>query len=187
MHRISPSNQGVPVKFQDELDHDHRAIEEVIDLLAKTVRDANDERAFALGAWALDFFRHFADACHHTKEEQALFPLLEERGIPKRGGPIGMMLLEHSESRQLLADLQAALVARDRPRFDASAGTYCALLRAHISKERGVLFPMGARLLAPADDDALTERFAAIERGAGGAALRARLHAELARWQAGAS
>jgi hemerythrin-like domain-containing protein len=95
-----------------------------------------------------------------------------------------MMLLEHSEGRQLLADLQAALVARDRPRFDASAGTYCALLKAHISKERGVLFPMGARLMSPLDDDALVERFAAIERGAGGAGLHARFQAELARRRA---
>jgi hemerythrin-like domain-containing protein len=174
----------VPVKFQDELDHDHRTIEEVITLLADAVRNASDEQAFALGAWALDFFRRFADACHHAKEEQALFPLLEARGIPRQGGPIGMMLLEHSEGRQLLADLQVALVARDRPRFDASAGTYCALLRAHISKERGVLFPMGARVLRAADDDALLERFAAIERGAGGAALHAQFHAELARLRA---
>jgi hemerythrin-like domain-containing protein len=171
------------MRFQDELEHDHRTIEEVVALLADAVRDANDEQAFALGAWALDFFRKFADACHHAKEEHALFPLLEARGVPNRGGPIGMMLLEHSEGRQLLADLDVALVARDRPRFDAAAGTYCALLRAHISKERGVLFPMGARLLRPGDDDALAERFAAIERGAGGEELHARLHEELARWK----
>jgi hemerythrin-like domain-containing protein len=176
--------RGAAVKFQDELEHDHRAIEEVIDLLANAVGSATDETAFAFGAWALDFFRKFADGCHHTKEEQALFPLLEQRGIPKRGGPIGMMLLEHAEGRQLLADLDAALVARDRPRFDAAGGAYCALLRAHIAKERGVLFPIGARVLRAGDDDALAQRFAAIERGAGGAELHARLHAELARWKA---
>jgi hemerythrin-like domain-containing protein len=94
-----------------------------------------------------------------------------------------MMLLEHGEGRRLLGDLDVALVARDRPRFDAAAGTYCALLRAHISKERGVLFPMGARLLRPGDDHSLAERFAAIERGAGGAELHARLHDEIARWK----
>jgi hemerythrin-like domain-containing protein len=96
-----------------------------------------------------------------------------------------MMLLEHSEGRQLLADLQTALVARDRPRFDAAAGSYCALLTAHISKERGVLFPMGARVLDASDDAALVARFAAIERGAGGAELHARFHGELARWSIG--
>jgi len=169
------------VKFQDELEQDHRRIEEVVALVAAAVRDANDEDAFALGAWALEFFRKVADACHHAKEEQALFPLLEARGIPRERGPIGMMLLEHGEGRQLLADLGAALVARDRPRFDAAAGTYCALLRAHISKERDVLFPMGARLLRPGDDETLVQQFAAIEAAAGGPALREQFHAELAR------
>jgi hemerythrin-like domain-containing protein len=172
------------VKFDDELDHDHRVIEEVLALVAEAVRGADDASAFALGAWALDFFRRFADACHHTKEEQALFPLLEERGIPKQRGPIGMMLLEHNEGRQLLAGMERALAERDRPRFDHNAGTYCALMRAHISKERGVLYPMGARLLEPGDDDALAERFAAIERSAGGAALHERFHAELSGWKA---
>jgi hemerythrin-like domain-containing protein len=172
------------VKFQDELDRDHRAIEEVIERLATAVRDADDESALALGAFALDFFRKFADCCHHAKEEQVLFPLFEERGIPKRGGPIGMMLLEHDEGRHLLAELDAALVARDRPRFDHAAGTYCALLRAHISKERGVLYPMGARLLKLGDDESLVARFAAIEKGTGGAELRAHAHAELARGRA---
>lgn len=171
------------MKFRDELEHDHRAIEEVLTLLADAVRNADDARAFALGRWALDFFRRFADACHHAKEEQALFPLLEQRGVPKERGPIGMMLLEHSEGRGLLAGLELALAAEDRPRFDASAGTYCALMRAHISKENDVLFPMGTRLLDASDDEALARHFAAIERGAGGAALHERLHAELSRWK----
>jgi hemerythrin-like domain-containing protein len=172
------------MKFRDELDHDHAVIEEVLALLAYAVRNADDERAFAFGPWALDFFRRFADACHHAKEEQALFPLLESRGIPRQGGPIGVMLVEHAEGRRLLADAERALAARDRPAFDASAGAYCGLLRAHISKERDVLFPMGARKLTANDDDALVERFAAIERAAGGAELHERLHAELERWKA---
>src|SRR3974390_476213 len=43
----------------------------------------------------LDFFLLFADLCHHGKEEDLLFPLLEKKGIPRGGGPIGVMLSEH--------------------------------------------------------------------------------------------
>jgi hemerythrin-like domain-containing protein len=31
----------------------------------------------------LEFFRLFADRCHHGKEEDLLFPLLESRGLPR--------------------------------------------------------------------------------------------------------
>jgi hemerythrin-like domain-containing protein len=41
----------------------------------------------------LEFFRGFADKCHHCKEEDRLFPCMEARGIPREGGPIGVMLL----------------------------------------------------------------------------------------------
>ena len=167
----------------DELEHDHRVIEQVAALLADVAAHSPPERAFAFGAWAAFFIRRFADGCHHQKEEQALFPLLEARGIPRLGGPIGMMLLEHQEGRGLVADMERAIAARDLPGFVASAGAWAGLLRAHIAKERGVLFPMGARRLDAADDDALGERFAAIEREAGGEALHARIHAELEHWK----
>jgi hemerythrin-like domain-containing protein len=167
----------------DELEHDHHVIEQVAALLADVSAHASGERAFAFGAWAVEFVRRFADGCHHAKEEQALFPLLEARGIPRQGGPIGMMLLEHQEGRELVRDMERAVAACDLPGFVASAGAWAALLRAHIAKERGVLFPMGARRLDADDDRALRERFAAIESQAGGKAFHARIHGELADWK----
>ena len=40
----------------------------------------------------IEFFRMFGDKCHHGKEEDLLFPLLESRGLPRSGGPTGVML-----------------------------------------------------------------------------------------------
>ena len=37
----------------------------------------------------INFFRLFADKCHHGKEENMYFPALEEAGIPKDGGQSG--------------------------------------------------------------------------------------------------
>jgi hemerythrin-like domain-containing protein len=167
----------------DELEHDHHVIEQVAALLADVSAHARAERAFAFGAWAVGFARRFADGCHHAKEEKALFPLLEARGIPRQGGPIGMMLLEHEEGRELVRDMERAIAARDLPGFVASAGAWAGLLRAHIAKERGVLFPTGARRLDAADDRALRKRFAAIEDEAGGKSFHRQVLAELADWK----
>lgn len=51
----------------------------------------------------LNFFRVFADLCHHGKEEQYLFPALEAAGIPRESGPAGVMLAEHAEGPRLRA------------------------------------------------------------------------------------
>ena len=56
----------------------------------------------------LEFFQLFADRCHHGKEEDLLFPLLERRGIPRERGPIGVMLSEHDQGRDLIQKMKAA-------------------------------------------------------------------------------
>ena len=47
----------------------------------------------------VEFFRVFADKCHHGKEEDLLFPEMEKAGVPKEMGPIGVMLAEHQQGR----------------------------------------------------------------------------------------
>src|SRR3989344_1479195 len=54
----------------------------------------------------LEFTANFAEP-HHHKEEEVLFPALEQKGIPKDGGPIGMMLMEHEMKRGYVKDLVA--------------------------------------------------------------------------------
>lgn len=85
----------------DTLKHEHVMIERVLQLLEQSVRLLQSHESLPVGlqAWTLDFLRRFADGCHHDKEEQVLFPLLEERGIIRNGGPIGVMLREHELGR----------------------------------------------------------------------------------------
>ncbi|HEX7232537.1 MAG TPA: hemerythrin domain-containing protein, partial [Candidatus Binatia bacterium] len=90
------------------LSDEHRVIERVLDALQRlTALPVNQ----SLRQWreALDFFRGFADQCHHFKEERLLFPAMEEHGIPSEGGPIGMMLQEHEEGRAHVKAMIAAI------------------------------------------------------------------------------
>jgi hemerythrin-like domain-containing protein len=64
-------------KATEVLSDEHRVIERVLAVLQKlTTRPVEN----SLDCWrkALDFFSHFADQCHHFKEEQVLFPAMEE-------------------------------------------------------------------------------------------------------------
>ena len=87
----------------------------------------------------IEFFSDFADAHHHGKEEEILFPALEEAGFPHDAGPVGVMLHEHKQGRSLTAAL------RDPAQFTDAALVYAAMLRAHIEKENHILFPMADR------------------------------------------
>jgi hemerythrin-like domain-containing protein len=151
------------------LRHEHRVIEQVLECLERMA----ERCAYGVpldvksATQALDFFRNFADRCHHGKEESRLFPLLERRGFAREGGPTAVMRWEHDEGRRLLQGMAAAVAAPGEPsaagRFAALARRYVSLLREHIRKEDGCLFPLADRALSAQDQEALQEAFGAME------------------------
>jgi len=146
---------------------EHQIILRVVEVLHRLVKRSREGRGFEREALAgcVEFFRAFADACHHAKEEDLLFPVLESRGIPGEGGPIGMMLYEHNLARQHTRDMGEALEAEQRgeasaaARFHKAADSYITLLNQHIFKEDNVLFNMGDGVMTPDDQKSLCEQF----------------------------
>src|ERR1041385_3430908 len=106
----------------DVLIQEHRIIEGRLDELEEKLIDAGGGASFDRPFFdeALDFFRHFADGCHHAKEENLLFPRLRERGMPAQGGPIGVMLAEHDEGRAYLKAVRENLDAAEQGSADAA-------------------------------------------------------------------
>jgi len=121
-------------------------------------------------ARAVELVRQYADALHHGKEEQLLFPRLEQNGLPRQMGPIGCMLHEHEEGRRYVAGMQAGIDGLRAGRAEAgdefarAAAGYVGLLRDHIMKENEVLFPMAEDLLSDADRSELLADFDRVEQ-----------------------
>ncbi|UCF18395.1 MAG: hemerythrin domain-containing protein [Gemmatimonadota bacterium] len=128
---------------------EHQLILKVLDVLERLVEKGDK------GEWNLEalkecvtFFRLFADACHHGKEEDLLFPELEARGMPRHEGPIAVMLFEHKQGRALVGEMAQALSAahggeaEPLVKLEGAARGYLQLLRGHIQKEDNVLFNM---------------------------------------------
>jgi len=157
--------------WTDLLIADHEQTERVIDALEKAWREKAPEAA--LVKKALRYFSEFADACHNQKEEQHLFPRLSAAGIPGQGGPLGVMLMEHERSKQLL---EAFCEFGNRVAGgDSTAGSemlsvfleYGELLKNHYWKENDILYPMGRRAFGPDEDAAIVEGFLQIEASLG--------------------
>ena len=165
-HEIQPGGCGHhPVeKATEMLSDEHRVIERVLAVLQKlTTRPVEN----SLDSWkkALDFFSHFADQCHHFKEEQVLFPAMEERGIPRDGGPIGMMLTEHEEGRTYVRSMLAAIALVETKNEAAKeilvdkAKAYLRLLKDHIQKEDEILFKIADDVISPDEQKQLLRSF----------------------------
>lgn len=134
-------------------------------------------------AWFHEFFTTFADRCHHGKEEHCLFPLLEQHGIPKEGGPLGVMLQEHEQGRALLRAM-ALTSEGDRQRTAEAIRGYSALLRAHIDKENQILFRMAEQVLPDDAQQELACSFEATEHTDVGHGVHERFLSELAQLEA---
>jgi len=155
----------------DILKNEHRVIEQVLTCLER-MTDQGERQGripFQAAADALKFFREFADGCHHKKEEDKLFPLLELRGLPKRGGPTDVMRSEHEQGRGLIKAMAESLKAAGEgdkaaiQQFARAARAYIQMLRAHIEKEDHCLFNMADSLLPQADQERLETDFDAVE------------------------
>lgn len=126
------------------------------------------------------FLKIFADKCHHGKEENYLFEVINP--LHKDEGLIKEMLEEHVEGRQYIALMDEALKTKDLDKFNTNAINYSQLLKNHIEKENCVLFPLADKLLEEKTQDELFERFEKYEEKVIGYGIHEKLHAMIHRW-----
>ncbi len=108
---------------------------------------------------------------HISKEEEALFPALEDF-LPRDVGPLAVLRDEHADLRANFRALEKAaqLVSQrgSHPpslhKFSTLASATAQLLRDHMYKEERVLFPMVARFLSPHQDVRILDRMETLRR-----------------------
>ena len=119
---------------------------------------------------AIDFLLEFGDKVHNTKEENFLFPLMGQKGMPVEGGPIGVMLMEHDAERSLLQRMMAELpnlaeaTTSARHKFAAEGFEYLTIRAEHIWKENDVLYAMGRKVFSDEDNTSLLDAFKTLDQ-----------------------
>jgi hemerythrin-like domain-containing protein len=145
-----PSSETATSRLREE----HVLILQVADSMQALLGEAEaGEWDFDAFADCVTFIRQFADACHHGKEEDLLFPELEAAGMSRDHGPIAVMLYEHQQGRAYAGYMADSLEdARQgdeeaRARLKNAARGYIDLIRGHILKEDNILFNMADQVV----------------------------------------
>ena len=154
------------------LSQEHRVIEQVLNCLERMVLKCSEEGTFELeqAKEAVEFFRGFADKCHHAKEENQLFPAIEAQGLGGGCGPVAVMLREHELGRIYVGGMDASLEGAAAGDVDAvrwfvqHAESYIRLLREHIQKEDHCLFPAADQKLGAEDERSLVAAFEQVDK-----------------------
>ena len=149
-------------RWDDFLIAEHELIERAMSVLKSGLEKLPGGDHLQLGR-ALDFLLEFGDKIHNRKEEEFLFPLMQARGIPMQGGPIGVMLMEHEAERQLLRKMSTSLSGLPGASADEIGGfrkeglEYLRIRAEHIWKENDILYPMARQVMKPGDAEKLLE------------------------------
>jgi hemerythrin-like domain-containing protein len=100
---------------------------------------------------AIDFSINFTNTCHHGKEEESLFPTLENNGMPREGGPIARMLYEHQITKNLAESIIKStknyISYGDYKELVKDIDNYVQHVSLHLSKENQRLFAMADIIL----------------------------------------
>lgn len=164
---------GEFTRWDDFLIAEHELIERAMAVLKSNLEKLPAGDHLQIGR-ALDFLLEFGDKVHNRKEEEFLFPLMQERGIPMQGGPIGVMLLEHQAERQLLQEMAAGLAGLGTAAPEAVAKfrreglEYLQIRAEHIWKENDILYPMARQVMREGDADKILEGCRKVNREAYG-------------------
>lgn len=171
-------------KATQDLRKEHDSILHVLDILDKMLISTSKDDAEKMRYFneVVYFLKTFADKCHHGKEEDYLFVELVEKGIPKEGGPVGVMLEEHKLGRQYISEMADALAEKKLTDFEVAAGGYADLLRHHIEKENNILFEMADNVISEEEQDDLFEKFEKHEEEVIGHGVHEELHSMIHKW-----
>jgi len=158
-------------RWDELLKRDHEVTEQVFAAIEAKLAAAEGP-APALVGLLVDYM-HYVDHCHNQKEELHLFPRLEAKGMPRHGGPLGVMLQEHERAREILArlvPLATAYAAGNRgnlAELRSAFGEYASLCKDHFWKENDILYPMALRMLGDTEAAEVVAGIEAVEASLG--------------------
>ena len=161
-----------PTEF---LKQEHRSIEEMLKVMEAVCQKLESGEQINTDDLKdiVEFIKEFADKAHHGKEEDLLFTAMVDAGIPKEGGPVAVMLMEHDMGRNYVKGMSEAIEEYDNGNTDASARiienarNYASLLSNHIYKEDNILYPMADMHLSEEKQNELLGEFNLVQEKIG--------------------
>ncbi|NLK71829.1 MAG: hemerythrin [Clostridiales bacterium] len=171
-------------KATQDLRKEHDAILYVLQILNKMINADSFDAEILLNYYddVVYFLKIFADKCHHGKEENILFKELINKGVPNEGGPVGVMLQEHVQGRNYIAQMEQSLDIKNIEGFKNAAMLYSDLLRRHIEKENNVLFLMADKVINEQEQNFLFLQFEKHEENVIGHGVHEKLHSMIDTW-----
>jgi hemerythrin-like domain-containing protein len=123
--------------IKDFMKADHRDCDEKFATLENAVQDENWKTADELfEGFASDLIYHF------DMEEKVMFPAFEARAAGAHCNPSPVMIMEHTQMRNLVENMKTQLDAKDKNKFFGFSETLMMTMQQHNMKEEQMMYPL---------------------------------------------
>jgi hemerythrin-like domain-containing protein len=151
----------------ENLSHDHRTIEGVLDVMQKAAHELLASRPVdpGLPRQCVSWLGGFLDGCHWRKEEELLFPAVAAARVFLAERPLEELRADHARVRRALGEVRASFPQMDAGHPSGGWAVAVALaacyapLRGHMRTEEQTVFPISQQIL---DADKLDQMAAAF-------------------------
>ena len=152
-----------------DLKDEHSGILLMLDIMKKVINGLKNRQGIKIEHLEkiTEFLVNFADKCHHTKEEEILFPeVIREKS---NTALVNELLGEHKSGRDLISGISQSLKNYEPGKPDAyhiasNMELYISLLTEHIKKENQSLFPVVEKQIPENVQMLIQQRFDTLER-----------------------
>jgi len=152
---------------------EHRIIDRMVSLLKKESERAGSKEQININliCVAVDFFKSYADRCHHGKEEDIMFKDLGTRPLSSEHKKMMADLMQdHARARELIGKLETAKTGCQRENPDTvreikeCLKKLVDLYTSHIKKEDKQFFVSSMTYFTKNEQDEMLFRFEAFDR-----------------------
>ncbi|MEK7449361.1 MAG: hemerythrin domain-containing protein [Planctomycetota bacterium] len=171
----------IPIKT---LEKEHRIIDKFLDALERLAGRIRLYRQVDITILmkSLEFMKHFTDRCHYQKEEDIIFPEMQERGLSPNYGPLGVLIHEHEAERAYARQIEEGLKRWQDGESEAindiinGLVNYVTVGREHLQKENNILYPMVKKIFSGKGNKKLQSDFNQFEQRKMGGSLCCKYH-----------
>jgi hemerythrin-like domain-containing protein len=144
---------------------EHEIISSAADVIKKLDHhwERNEDKFIENVHSLVNFFREYSDKYHHYKEEQTLFPTLENLDDFVVNSMVAELKEHHEMFREYTQSIEGHLTERQFTRAYAILCTYMDELLDHIAAENDELFVMAESLLSENELEAMYFKFKDID------------------------
>ncbi len=143
----------------NKLQEEHKLLLQAVKTASQIQKIQDDKIYYSIMHDVILFFRNFSEIYHHPKEENILYPLLQNKSSKMSEEFLHELCDNHADFKSLIGDIENYYVLYDYRQLRQAFSSYLELLSNHIKRENKIILSIAGDLLTNEEKEIISEKF----------------------------